>query len=100
MTSCRCTCFADLCVRCRTPSRWAVLASPDALPEDRRVRLPAHPGLPVHRRPDRLLLARLRRKIGLGDQLIGSNDSERKTYIVARGKLVVMPDGLMFMVPT
>ena len=39
-------------------------------------------------------------KIGLGDQLIGSNDSERKTYIVVRGKLVVMPDGLMFMVPT
>ncbi len=39
-------------------------------------------------------------KIGLGDQLIGSNDSERKTYIVARGKLVEMPDGLMFMVPT
>jgi oxygen-dependent protoporphyrinogen oxidase len=39
-------------------------------------------------------------KIGLGDQLIGSNDSERKTYIVAKGKLVVIPDGLMFMVPT
>ena len=39
-------------------------------------------------------------KIGLGDQLIGSNDSERKTYILARGRLVVMPDGLMFMVPT
>jgi oxygen-dependent protoporphyrinogen oxidase len=39
-------------------------------------------------------------KIGLGDQLIGSNDSERKTYILARGKLVVMPDGLIFMVPT
>jgi protoporphyrinogen/coproporphyrinogen III oxidase len=39
-------------------------------------------------------------KIGLGDQLIGSNDSERKTYIVSKGKLVVMPDGLMFMVPT
>ncbi len=44
--------------------------------------------------------ADLCRKLGLGDQLIGSNDSERKTYIVARGKLVVMPDGLMFMVPT
>ena len=44
--------------------------------------------------------ADLCRKIGLGDQLIGSNDSERKTYILARGKLVVMPDGLMFMVPT
>src|SRR5271170_5675894 len=39
-------------------------------------------------------------KIGLGDQLIGSNDAERKTYIVAKGKLEVMPDGLMFMVPT
>jgi oxygen-dependent protoporphyrinogen oxidase len=44
--------------------------------------------------------ADLCRKVGLGDQLIGSNDSERKTYIVAKGKLVVMPDGLMFMVPT
>jgi oxygen-dependent protoporphyrinogen oxidase len=40
------------------------------------------------------------RKIGLGDQLIGSNDAERKTYIFAKGKLVEMPDGLMFMVPT
>jgi len=44
--------------------------------------------------------ADLCRKIGLGDQLIGSNDSSRKTYILAKGKLVVMPDGLMFMVPT
>jgi protoporphyrinogen/coproporphyrinogen III oxidase len=40
------------------------------------------------------------RKIGLGDQLIGSNDADRKTYILTRGKLVVMPYGLMFMVPT
>jgi len=40
------------------------------------------------------------RKIGLGDQLIGSNDSERKTYILVKDKLVVLPDGLMFMVPT
>jgi protoporphyrinogen/coproporphyrinogen III oxidase len=40
------------------------------------------------------------REIGLGDQLIGSNDADRKTYILARGRLVGMPDGLMFMVPT
>lgn len=40
------------------------------------------------------------RELGLGDQLIGSNDSQRKTYIVVHGRLVVMPDGLMFMVPT
>jgi len=44
--------------------------------------------------------ADLCRKIGLGDQLIGSNDADRKTYIVVKNKLVVMPDGLMFMVPT
>jgi protoporphyrinogen/coproporphyrinogen III oxidase len=44
--------------------------------------------------------AELCRKIGLGDELIGSNDRDRKTYILVNGKLVVMPDGLMFMVPT
>jgi protoporphyrinogen/coproporphyrinogen III oxidase len=40
------------------------------------------------------------REIGLGDQLIGSNDADRKTYILVKGRLVVIPDGLMFMVPT
>ena len=40
------------------------------------------------------------RQVGLGDQLIGSNDVDRKTYILTKGKLTVMPDGLMFMVPT
>jgi protoporphyrinogen/coproporphyrinogen III oxidase len=44
--------------------------------------------------------ADLCRKIGLGDQLIGSNDADRKTYILVRNKLIEMPDGLMFMVPT
>jgi oxygen-dependent protoporphyrinogen oxidase len=44
--------------------------------------------------------ADLCRAVGLGDQLIGSNDAERKTYILVRGRLVVIPDGLMFMIPT
>jgi protoporphyrinogen/coproporphyrinogen III oxidase len=44
--------------------------------------------------------ADLCRALGLGDQLIGSNDADRKTYILTRGRLVAMPDGLMFMVPT
>jgi protoporphyrinogen/coproporphyrinogen III oxidase len=44
--------------------------------------------------------ADLVRTLGLGDQLIGSNDADRKTYILTRGRLVEMPDGLMFMVPT
>src|SRR5262249_29000535 len=39
-------------------------------------------------------------KLGLGDQLIGSNDLDRKTYILVHGRLIEMPDGLMFMVPT
>lgn len=40
------------------------------------------------------------RALGLGDQLIGSNDAERKTYIVVRGRLIPIPDGLMFLIPT
>jgi len=44
--------------------------------------------------------ADLCRELGLGDQLIGSNDAGRKTYILAKGRLVPIPDGLVFMVPT
>jgi oxygen-dependent protoporphyrinogen oxidase len=44
--------------------------------------------------------ADLCKQVGLGDQLIGSNDHSRKTYILVRGRLVPLPDGLMFMVPT
>ncbi len=44
--------------------------------------------------------ADLCRALGLGDHLIGSNDVDRKTYILVRGRLIPMPDGLMFMVPT
>jgi protoporphyrinogen/coproporphyrinogen III oxidase len=66
-------------------------------------------GCSVEAGPDSFLTekpwaADLCRTIGLGDQLIGSNDADRKTYIVVhkngRDRLVVMPDGLMFMVPT
>jgi oxygen-dependent protoporphyrinogen oxidase len=44
--------------------------------------------------------ADLCRRLGIEDQFIGSNDSNRKTYILVKGKLVPMPDGLMFMIPT
>src|SRR5437763_10745354 len=44
--------------------------------------------------------ADLCRELGLGDQLIGSNDAERKTYILLKGRLFPIPDGLMFMLPT
>jgi protoporphyrinogen/coproporphyrinogen III oxidase len=44
--------------------------------------------------------ADLCRQLGIGDQLISSNDAERKTYMLVKGRLVPIPDGLMFMVPT
>ncbi|HEV3330807.1 MAG TPA: protoporphyrinogen oxidase [Bryobacteraceae bacterium] len=39
-------------------------------------------------------------ELGLADQVIGSNDFSRKTYVWKRGRLVPLPDGLMMMVPT
>ncbi len=40
------------------------------------------------------------REVGLGDEVIASNDHLRKTYVVKHDRLVPLPDGLMFMVPT
>ena len=57
----------------------------------------SRPRLFHHRKP---WAADLCRALGLADQLIGSNDADRKTYILTKGRLVAMPDGLMFMVPT
>src|SRR5215831_1694147 len=40
------------------------------------------------------------KELDIGDQMIGSNDAQRKTYILVNNRLIAMPDGLMFMVPT
>ncbi len=40
------------------------------------------------------------RDLGLEDQVIGSNDRLRITYVRKGGRLVPLPDGLMMMVPT
>lgn len=40
------------------------------------------------------------RDLGIADQLISSNDADRKTYIVVNGRLMPIPEGLEFMVPT
>src|SRR5690242_7568975 len=40
------------------------------------------------------------RELGLGDQLITSNDTQRQTYILKNDRLVPVPNGLLFMVPT
>ena len=39
-------------------------------------------------------------ELGLEEELIGSNDAGRVTYIVQHGKLVAMPDSMRMMVPT
>jgi oxygen-dependent protoporphyrinogen oxidase len=44
--------------------------------------------------------AELARELGIGEQLIQSNDAERATYIVRGGRLIPMPKGLRLFVPT
>lgn len=44
--------------------------------------------------------ARLCQELGIADQLISSNDADRKTYILVKSRLVPIPQGLEFMVPT
>jgi oxygen-dependent protoporphyrinogen oxidase len=39
-------------------------------------------------------------ELGLGEQLIYSRDLERKTWVFVCGRLVPIPDGMQFMVPT
>jgi protoporphyrinogen/coproporphyrinogen III oxidase len=55
--------------------------------------------------PDSFLAAKpaalqLIREVGLGEDVIDSNDRLRTTYILKNGKPIAMPDGLMMMVPT
>lgn len=44
--------------------------------------------------------AELCRELGLGGELIPSNDRARKTWIVVDERLIALPDGLMFLIPT
>ncbi|MBA4376672.1 MAG: protoporphyrinogen oxidase [Anaerolinea sp.] len=44
--------------------------------------------------------AQLAGKISLQSDLIGTNDEQRKVYVVNRGRLVPLPDGVMLIIPT
>jgi oxygen-dependent protoporphyrinogen oxidase len=62
-------------------------------------------GVVLERGPDSFLTekqaaAELCRELGLSGDLMPSNDAARKTYIVVKNRLVALPDGLMFLVPT
>lgn len=55
--------------------------------------------------PDSFLAAKpaavaLIRELGLGGDVIGSNDHQRTTYIWKHGKLVALPEGVMMIVPS
>ena len=62
-------------------------------------------GCTIEAGPDSFLSAKpaafdLIRELGLADQVIGSNDRDRVTYVRKGGRLVPLPDGLLMMVPT
>jgi oxygen-dependent protoporphyrinogen oxidase len=62
-------------------------------------------GAVLERGPDSFLTEKpsaieLCRELGLAADLVPSNDAARKTYILVKNKLVPLPDGLMFLVPT
>ncbi|MDA0207071.1 MAG: protoporphyrinogen oxidase [Acidobacteria bacterium] len=40
------------------------------------------------------------KEVGLGDQVIGSNDHRRRTFVLRDGRLIQIPEGLQFMAPT
>ena len=55
--------------------------------------------------PDSFLAAKpealaLIEELGLGGDVIGSNDHKRVTWILKHGRMIPLPDGLMMMVPT
>lgn len=69
------------------------------------IRTESREGCTLEGGPDSFLSAKpaaleLIREVGLGSDVIGSNDASRVTYLVKNGRLVPMPDGLMMMVPT
>jgi oxygen-dependent protoporphyrinogen oxidase len=42
----------------------------------------------------------LARELGLGDRLLGTNDTKRHIYVLHKGKPAKMPDGVLLVVPT
>jgi protoporphyrinogen/coproporphyrinogen III oxidase len=62
-------------------------------------------GVVLERGPDSFLTEKaaaleLCRELELGDDLVFSNDDARTTWIVVGNRLIRLPDGLMFLVPT
>jgi protoporphyrinogen/coproporphyrinogen III oxidase len=89
--------------RTGAPIEWVLLEKSDRL--GGVIRSEQRDGYVLEAGPDSFLTmkpdgAQFCSDLGLADQLIGSNDRDRKTYIVVRDRLIPIPDGLEFMVPT
>lgn len=83
--------------------QWALFEKSDRL--GGVIQTERRDGFVIEAGPDSFLsikpdASRLCQELGLGDQLISSNDASRKTYILVKGQLVPIPHGLEFMVPT
>jgi oxygen-dependent protoporphyrinogen oxidase len=83
--------------------QWALFEKSDRL--GGVIQTERRDGFVIEAGPDSFLsakpdAARLCQELGIGDQLISSNDASRKTYILVKGSLVPIPHGLEFMVPT
>jgi len=83
--------------------QWALFEKSDRL--GGVIQTERRDGFVIEAGPDSFLsvkpdASRLCQELGIGDQLISSNDASRKTYILVKGKLVAIPHGLEFMVPT
>ncbi len=62
-------------------------------------------GFVIEGGPDSILAQKpwaveLCQRLGLGDQLVGTNPVQRKTYVLHRGRLCELPEGLTLMIPT
>jgi oxygen-dependent protoporphyrinogen oxidase len=62
-------------------------------------------GFVIEAGPDSLLTQKpwgleLCHTLGIGDRLIGTNDQQRKIYVLWNGRLQALPEGLMLIVPT
>ena len=42
----------------------------------------------------------LARELGLEERILGTNDAQRKVYVLNRGRLTPLPDGVLLVVPT
>ncbi len=78
---------------------------PGGVISSRVVPSPCADGTVLEHGPDSFLTEKpaaieLCRELGLGDQLLGSDDAQRRTFILVGRRLVPLPDGLMFLVPT